>query len=70
MCISFTLQKHLTVEPININGCKIEQKEEVKLLGVTFDSHMKFSAHVENIIRCTKPAFHAIIRLKRSGLSN
>ena len=27
MCISFTLQKHLTVEPINIDGCKIEQKE-------------------------------------------
>ena len=69
MCISFTLQKHLTVEPININGCKIEQKEEVKLLGVTFDSHMRFSTHVDNIIRRTKPAFHAIIRLKKSGLT-
>ena len=69
MCISFTLQNHPTVEPIDINGCEIEQKEEVKLLGVTFDSHMKFSAHVNNIIRRTKLAFHAIIRLKRSGLT-
>ena len=60
MCISFTLQNHPTVEPIDINGCEIEQKEEVKLLGVTFDSHMKFSAHVDNIIRRTKLAFHAI----------
>ena len=69
MCISFTLQKHLTVEPITINGCEIEQKEEVKLLGVTFDSHMRFSTHVDNIIRRTKPAFHAIIRLKKAGLT-
>ena len=41
MCISFTLQKHLTVEPITINGCIIEQKNEVKLFGVTLDSHMR-----------------------------
>ena len=59
----------MTVEPIIINGCLIEQKEEVKLLGVTFDSHMGFSAHVENINRRTKPAFRALIRLKKAGIT-
>ena len=59
----------MTVEPITINGCEIEQKEEVKLLGVTFNSHMGFSEHVDNIICRTKPAFHTIIRLKKTRIT-
>ena len=59
----------MIVEPITINGSLIEQKEEVKILGVTFDSHMGFSAHVENIIHRTKPAFRALIRLNKAGIT-
>ena len=59
----------MTVEPITINGCMIEQKEEVKILGVTFNSHMGFSAHVNNILCCTIPAFRAIIRLNKAVIT-
>ena len=67
--ISFSLKKCVETESIIINNLPILDLNEVKLLGVTYDSHMKFTAHVDNVISKSKPAFHAIVRLRKAGIS-
>ena len=34
-----------------MNGIQIEQVEETKLLGVTLDSHLSWSTHINNITK-------------------
>ena len=41
-----------------------------KLLGVTLDQHMRFSAHVDSIIEKCRPAFHAISKLRKAGVND
>ena len=67
--ITFTLQKSIDSVPIKVNDVVIEENESVRLLGVYIDSHMRFSANVDSIIAKVKPATHALIQLKRVGVS-
>ena len=69
LSITCTLQKAITSVPISIKGDDIEEKTTAKLLGVTYDNHTQFASHVDNIISNSKPAFHAIIKLKKEGLN-
>ena len=68
--INFSLQKKIDCAPIRINDTEIEDLSAVKLLGVKFDSHMKFTNHVESVIDKAKPAVHAIIQLKKIGVTS
>ena len=68
--ISFSLKKTIYSEPIRIKDQSIEDKSAVKLLGVHFDTHLKFNTHVNEVLLKSKPAFHALIRLKRAGLDS
>ena len=67
--VTFSLRKTIHTEPLTINDTKIAEHEKVKLLGVTFDRHLRFSAHVETAITKSKPAFHALVQLKKSGIA-
>ena len=69
VAITFTLQKNITSNPISIKEVDICEKSDVKLLGVTFDQHMRFSNHVDNTIDKTRPAVHALIKLRKAGVS-
>ena len=68
--INFSLQKKIDCAPIRVNDTEIEDLSAVKLLGVKFDSHMKFTNHVESVIDKAKPAVHAIIQLKKIGVTS
>ena len=70
MTISFSLKKTIYFEPIIVKDRSIEDKSAVKLLGVHFDTHLKFNTHVNEVLSKSKPAFHALIRLKRAGLDS
>ena len=48
--LTLTLQKNIICDPIKINDMPISQKSSVKLLGVCFDNHMRFSAHVDSVV--------------------
>ena len=47
----------------------ISQNSSVILLGVCFDNHMRFSAHVDSVLSKLRPAVHAIIWLRKVGVS-
>ena len=66
--ITFTLQKVITSEPIKIQDELIEESTTVKLLGVYYDQHLRFSKHVAAAIDKSKSAFHAIVTLKKAGV--
>ena len=61
--INLSLQKKIDCTPITVNETKIEDLSAVKLLGVIFDCHMKFTNHVESLIDNAKAAVHAILQL-------
>ena len=67
--LTLTLQKNIICDPIKINDMPISQNSSVKLLGVCFDNHMRFSAHVDSVISKLRPAVHAIIQLRKVGVS-
>lgn len=67
--ITFTLRKSISSEPVTINNAEIEEHVEVKLLGVTLDQHLRFTPHVDAAIKKSKPAFHALVQLKRAGVN-
>ena len=48
--ISFSLKKTITCDAICINEASISDQRNAKLLGVVFDSHLKFSSHVDAAI--------------------
>ena len=68
--ITFTLKKQLDIQPITIGNSEVVDNSSVKLLGVTFDSHLKFAKHVDSIIEKCRPAFHAICKLRKAGVNN
>ena len=47
--IIFSLQQTIIDAPLNINGAVIDKVNNVKLLGVACDSHLRFSSHVDKI---------------------
>ena len=37
--------------------------------SIHYDKHLRFTNHVETLISKSRPAYHAIVRLKRAGVS-
>ena len=68
--ITFTLRKTIHTESLVINDANIIEHEKVKLLGVTFDQHLRFPSQGEAAIAKCRPAFHALVQLKRSGVAS
>ena len=62
--ITFTNRKSISVEEITIYHQPVLECSTTKVLGVTLDQHMHFSAHVDTIREICRPAFHAIFCLK------
>ena len=66
--ITFTLQKTISTDPLVVSGGLIGIKPEIKLLGVIFDEHLRFTSHVDHVIERTKLSMHGLIKLKRCGV--
>ena len=61
----------LEMIPINISGSEVsDRKLHVKLLRVTLDQHLKFSARIDQIIAKCRLAFHAICKLNRASVNS
>ena len=48
--ITFTLQKKIDIHPFLMNEAEASEGVSSKLLGVTYDQHLKFSKHIDIII--------------------
>ena len=68
--IIFSLKKQVNTPPIMINNSAVADDDTVKLLGVTFDRHLRFNHHVNTIIDKCRPNFHAICRLRKAGVNS
>ena len=68
--INITLYKKIDCAPISVNDTEIKDLSAVKLLGVKFDSHIKFTNHFDSMIDKAKPAVHATIQLKKIGVTS
>ena len=66
--LTVSLCKQIDSEPIIIKGTAIEETSTAKLLGVTYDQHVKFSEHIDLGISKSKGAFHALVQLKKAGV--
>ncbi len=53
------------IDNFNVSGTVIECSEFVKLLGVTFDSQLKFNKHIENICKTASRQINALMRLSK-----
>ena len=67
--IHCTRQKSIQAPSLEIGGNAIDEQTSVKLLGVIYDSRLKFSDHVTGVIERCKAPFHAIVMLKKAGVS-
>ena len=67
--ITFSLQQKVKSRPLLVYRDHISFQNSCKLLGVVFDTHLKFSNHVDYAIDKAHKGFHALIALKRSGVS-
>ena len=56
------------LDPIEINGEEIETVSEIKLLGVTIQSDLKWNTHVNNIVKKASTRLHFIAHLKRAAI--
>ena len=66
--ITFSLQNEISSPAIEIHGATINQHSTVKLFGVLYDSHLKFSDNVDWTIEKTRSAVHDITKLKKAGV--
>ena len=57
---TFSLYQTILDRPLNINGEAIDKVDDVKLLSVVFDSHLRFSSHVVSIIQKVRPYTYAL----------
>ena len=65
----FTPQLNLHLDtPVKIANQDVTQTQTAKLLGITFDTHLKFAAHVDASIHKTRSAVHGLLTLKRNGV--
>ena len=55
--------------PISINDKQIEVVNEVKLLGVTLRSDLRWNSHVHNIISKCSKRLYLLIQLKRANVA-
>ena len=67
--MNFTLQKSISIDPVTINGANVQIGNHTKLLGVTYDSHMKFTNRVDNVISQSRSAYDALVNLKKAGVA-
>ena len=68
--IFFSAQKKITASPLTMKESEVANDNFVKLIGVTFDQHLRFSAHTDALIQRCRPAFHAIIKLRKGGVKD
>lgn len=68
--IMFTLKKSInpTTSTI-INNSDIEEMNMVKLLGITYDQHMRFGVHVSSILARSISACNALSQQKEGDCS-
>ena len=50
---------------IEINGCVIRSNQTINVLGVIFDSKMQWGPQVENVIKKSNKAKHAILLIRK-----
>ena len=62
--IFFSAQKKIAASQLTIKDSEVANENTVKLLGVTFDQHLRFSPHIDALIQRCRPAFHAIVKLR------
>lgn len=55
--------------PISIDGNNIERVEEVKILGVTISSDLKWTKHVNNLLKKANKRLYLLMLCRRAGLS-
>ena len=68
--IFFSAQKKITASPLTMKDSEEANDNSVKLLGVTFDQHLRFSTHIDALIQRCRPAFHAIVKLRKAGVND
>ena len=66
--IFFSAQKKITASPLTMKDSEVANNNSVKLIGVTFDQHRRFSAHTDALIQRCRPAFQAIKKLRKGGV--
>ena len=54
---------------VSIKGENVEQTKATKLLGVTFDDHLKFQTHSQQIIKKPQKSVHGLLTQKRHGVN-
>ena len=62
-------QNRSIFSPISINNKQIEIVNEVKLLGMTLMSDLRWNSHVHNIISKCSKRLYLLIQLKRANLA-
>ena len=62
-------QNRSIFSPISINDKQIEVVNEVKLLGVTLRSDLRWNSHVHNIISKCSKRLYLLIQLKRANVA-
>ena len=68
--LNLSLKKDLTMmNTVSINNVPIECVDETKFLGITIDSHLKFSSHVTSVISRANKKIYALLLLKRQGIN-
>ena len=50
---------------VNVSGSLIEESNEEKLIGVTFDKKLNFKTHVTNLCKKASQKLHALARVSR-----
>ena len=68
--LSIVTKKNLVpTQVVSCDGSSLPEVSELKLLGVTFSSSLKWNTHVKNIISKASRRMYIIRNLKRSGCS-
>ena len=62
-------QNRSIFSPVSINDKQIEVVNEVKLLGMTLRSDLRWNSHVHNIISKCSKRLYLLIQLKRANVA-
>ena len=68
--LNLSVRKKITItNSSSLNGVDIETVPHAKLLGVTMDEHLTFSAHVQEKVDSASKLTYTLVKLKRCGLA-
>lgn len=68
--IVFSFTKRVPdLTPVNINGDILQQVKEAKILGVTISSDLKWTKHVNNLLKKANKRLYLLVLCRRAGLS-